>query len=423
MLTRPPFAPEFSRFTNKSCHVIPGGMAHTERSNWLTIITLFCAGLVGSMQFAKLSPIMQQVADTFGAKGVTAGLFVSVLGLVGVVFAIAVAAIANAFGIARSLRLALFGGAGVALLGAYAPEANSFLAGRILEGFSHLFIVVCTPALMANAATPKSKPLALALWGCFFGAGYAITSVAAPSIITDGGWRALLFAHGLVMLLVAFAVSAVTWQNTEHTTPISIRSVLQRHIDVLTSGAPLLLALTFFAYTIQFLATLTFLVVFMQNVLNWTPREVGIALAVAPLWSLIFTLLSGVLVRLGLSIRTGFVATFAVLALSMIIVFMTVPSPAVLITALAVMMACFGLLPGLAFANMPRIAPSAEQATLAYSAIALFGNLGTFLGTPILAYLHGNGSWQSVALGLVAMCLFGIGLSIALSRMTRLSLD
>jgi MFS transporter, DHA1 family, inner membrane transport protein len=390
-------------------------MIHSERTNWLAILTLFCAGLMGAMQFAKLSPVMQEAAAEFGASKLMAGLFVSVLGLVGVFFAIAVAAIANAAGIARSLRFASFGGGAVALLGAFAPDTYTFLAGRILEGFSHLFIVVCTPALMANLATPKDKPLALALWGCFFGAGYVITSAAAPSIIETNGWRAMLVAHAVIMLLVAIAVSFVTWRIADERAPLSFGAVFRRHGQVLTSGAPLLLALTFLAYTIQFLAVWTFLVVYFKE-LNWTPQQIGIALAIAPLLSLVFTLLAGVLVRSGLGIATGFVAVFTTLATSTVVVFVGSSTLPILFIALAVMMACFGLLPGLAFANMPQIAPTSEQATLAYSAIALFGNLGTFLGTPILAYLHGSGGWQSVTLGLVLMSLLGIGFAIALSR-------
>jgi predicted MFS family arabinose efflux permease len=83
------------------------------------------------------------------------------------------------------------------------------------------------------------------------------------------------------------------------------------------------------------------------------------------------------------------------------------------------MMACFGLLPGLAFANMPRVARSPEQTTLGFSAIALFGNLGTFLGTPLLALFLSAGGWEAVALVLAAISVVGAGLGWALDRATR----
>jgi predicted MFS family arabinose efflux permease len=387
---------------------------HT-RTNWPTIIILFCSGLVGAMQFAKQSQVMVPTQAELGLSPVMAGFSVSILGLVGVLFAITVGAVATALGLARSLRLALFGGAIVALLGAYAPDANTFLASRFLEGLSHLLIVVCAPALMADAATPKDRPLALALWGCFFGAGFAIASAASPLIIDAGGWRALLFAHGLAMLLVAVAVTAVTWQSDAKAATPTLAAIARRHLDVFTSGAPLLLALTFFAYTIQFLATLTFLIIFMTEVLGWSFDRVGIALAIAPLWSLVFTLLSGVLVRAGLGILTGFAITFSVLAAAVAITFCVPLSAPALIAALAVMMACFGLLPGLSFANMPRIAATPERATLAYSAIALFGNLGTFLGTPLLAQVKVDWGWIGIALTLAVISVMGVFLAWALS--------
>ena len=125
------------------------------QTNWFAIFVLYCAGLAAAMQFAKLSPIMDLVAKDLALPPVAAGLSVSVLGLVGVLFAIAVATIANAVGLERALRAAVVAGAVIAALGAFAPEAKSFLMTRFLEGFSHLFIVVCSPALMANAATPR----------------------------------------------------------------------------------------------------------------------------------------------------------------------------------------------------------------------------------------------------------------------------
>jgi predicted MFS family arabinose efflux permease len=180
-----------------------------------------------------------------------------------------------------------------------------------------------------------------------------------------------------------------------------------------------LLALTFFAYTVQFLAALTFLIVFLTSVMNWPPSDVGIALALAPLWSLAFTLLSGFLVRAGLGIFAGFAATFSVLAVSTVAVFCFTLPFAGLIAALAVMMACFGLLPGLAFAYMPRIASTPERATLAYSAIALFGNLGTFLGTPLLAQVKTDAGWWGIAATLSIICTMGIILAWALSRAVK----
>ena len=90
----------------------------------------------------------------------------------------------------------------MAAAGAAAPDSSTFLASRFLEGFSHLLIVVCAPALMAMHAAPRDRPVVLSLWGCFFGVGFAATSAAAPMIIMWGGWRGLMLAHALPMQLL-----------------------------------------------------------------------------------------------------------------------------------------------------------------------------------------------------------------------------
>jgi len=100
------------------------------------------------MQFSKIAPVMDAVAATFNLSLVEAGLSVSILGIVGIVFAISAGAIVGAIGLKRGIFIALFGGAAIAALGAAAPNAALFLISRVAEGFAHLLIVVCAPALM-----------------------------------------------------------------------------------------------------------------------------------------------------------------------------------------------------------------------------------------------------------------------------------
>jgi predicted MFS family arabinose efflux permease len=394
-------------------------MTSEPTTDWPKIVILFGAGIVGSMQFAKLSPIMVDVARDLALSPVMAGLSVSILGLVGVLFAITVGVIASVVGLAKSLRLAMFFGASVALLGAFAPEAYSFLSLRFLEGVSHLFIVVCAPALMGASASTIDRPIALAMWGCFFGTGYALTSLAAPFVVGHESWVRLLIAHSVVMFVMAGLVAFVTRHAQNATVSISVANIAKQHLDVFRSGAPLLLALTFFAYTVQFLAVLTFLHLYMSKIWLWPESKIGFALFMAPLWSLLFTLGAGWLVRGGVGIASGYAATFATLALSSAVVFLNSESAPFIYVAVAVMFACFGLLPGLTFANMTAVARTPQQVAIGFSAIALFGNLGTFLGTPLLARMEAQGGWSAVVVTLIVLSLLGIIFALALDRAVR----
>jgi predicted MFS family arabinose efflux permease len=398
------------------------GVIDRPKTSWFAVIILFVAGLCAAMQFAKVVPVMTMIGDELALGLVASSFAISILGLVGVVFAIAIGATVNSFGLARVITIALFGGALFAALGAVAPNAPLFLLSRFCEGFSHLIIAVTAPALMAAHTTAKDRPIALALWACFFGLGFAITSLASPFIVPDFGWRGLLFAHAALMfaigclLILAFKKSGYQDERGELPTIVQI---LGAHLTMLKSGAPLLLAITFCSYTILFLAILTFVSLFLTDVQQWSSEATGLFLAIASLVTLIFTLGSGFLVRAGVTLFAGLATAFIGLILTAIGVFILQPGDSVLIAMLIFMMACFGLLPGFVFANVPVVAPTPALATCTYGAIALFGNLGTFLGTPIFAASYNTAGWTGGAIFMIAMALMGLGFAAVLDQKMR----
>ena len=391
-------------------------------TNWLAIFILFLAGLVAAIQFSKMSPIMQAVGHDLSLGLVASGFSVSLLGIVGVLFAITMGAIVTAIGLKRGLLIALFGGGIIALLGALAPNGPLFLFSRFCEGFSHLLIVVCTPALMAAHAKPKDKPIALAIWGCFFGLGFAIASTAAPYIVPWAGWRPFLMCHGVAMLLVGVAASFVlarsSYADTKSNAP-TLSSIISTHGTVFQTTTSILLALTFCAYTILFLAVLTFLTVFLQSAMAWPLSSIGPFMALCSFVSLAFTLAAGFLIRAGLSLFAGFAAAFLGVAVTAIGIFVGQPETIALVPLMLVMMACFGLLPGFAFSSVPEVAPTPVLAALTYSAIALFGNVGTFLGTPIFAASYNAAGWLGGAMFVVTMSAAGICLATLLNHNLR----
>lgn len=393
-----------------------------QTTDWLAVLVLFAAGLAAAMHFAKVAPVMDATGRELGLSLVASGFAVSLLGIVGVVFAIATGAVVAAIGLKRGMAIALFGGAAIAALGSAAPTGMTFLATRFLEGFSHLLIVVCAPALMAMHAAPKDRPIALSLWGCFFGLGFAITSSVAPLIVPGFGWRGLMLGHALLLALIGIAVLLVLGRSghQDQRKPFpDFGQLLKAHADVYGSGPPLLLALTFCCYTILFLAALTFLGKYLIDALGWSAAAAGSMLAFAALVSMAFTLSAGVLLRLRLPAVIGFTAAFLALAVGAIGVFgFQLPEPAVL-GLILVMMASFGLLPGFTFASVPAVAPTPALAALTYGAIAQFGNVGTFLGTPVFAGFYGVMGWPGGVMFFTVICIAGVACATRLNRSMR----
>lgn len=388
-------------------------------TNWPVIATLFIAGLAAAMQFSKIAPVMDAVAATFNLSLVEAGLSVSILGIVGIVFAISAGAIVGAIGLKRGIFIALFGGAAIAALGAAAPNAALFLISRVAEGFAHLLIVVCAPALMAAHAAPQDRPVVLSLWGCFFGLGFAITSAVAPLITAHFDWRGLMAAHAALLFLTGLANLYTLGRSGFHESRKPLpraAALIQAHKDVYSSGAPLLTALTFCAYTLLFLAVLTFLGRFLIEVHNWSFESAGSFMSFVALVTLTFTLGAGVLVRYGVPLLGGLCVAFTAICVGGFGIFAIQPQGSTMVGLVILMMAGFGLVPGFIFANMPNVAPNAQRAALTYGAIAQFGNVGTFAGTPAFAFLYSHFGWTGGGLFVAGVALIGIALAVMLRR-------
>jgi MFS transporter, DHA1 family, inner membrane transport protein len=387
-------------------------------TDWLVIAVLFTAGLVAAMQFGKVAPVMGDVQSAFELGLVGAGFAVSILGLIGLIFGVAAGAVVAAIGLKRALIIALFGGAAMSALGAVAPNGTVFLASRLAEGFSHLLVVVAAPALMTAHSTRKDMPFVLAIWGCFFGFGFGIMSLIAPEIVALGGWRALMGAHALavgvtgVVLVWTLARSGYS----EATFPLpKLSGLIDAHTNLYRSGAPLILAILFAAYTMPFLAVLTFLGRYLVEVQGWSSGATGSFIAGMTVVNLAATLAVGALVRWGVTLKFAMIVSFIVLGSSCAAIFLFQLGDTAIIAATTIAMIAFGMMPGYVFVTVPEVAPDAVRAAMTYGGIAQMGNLGTFSGTPLFAFAYGQAGWPGGTLFVLCICVAGIAATLALS--------
>lgn len=221
-------------------------------THWLSVGVLFCCGVAAAIQFAKVPPALSTVTDALGLGPVEAGFAVSVVGLVGLVLGVAAGSIVAGSGARRALIAALVIGAVCAAGGAAAPTAFLFMAGRTLEGVSHLIIVVAAPALMIAVSQPRDRPIALALWSCFFSVGYSLASASAPFLLETVGWRGGFALHAIILAILALIVAVTLPADRTAMRLPSFAMIADTHRAVYTSGAPLLLAAVFACYTILF---------------------------------------------------------------------------------------------------------------------------------------------------------------------------
>ncbi|MEM9031351.1 MAG: MFS transporter [Pseudomonadota bacterium] len=341
------------------------------RTDWRLIFLLYVAGLLAAAQFAKISLTLPALELRY--PGFPVAYLVSALSLMGMAFGVTAGVVVARIGVRRVLLAGLFAGAVLSLVEAALPAAPLFLALRVAEGAAHLAIVVAAPTLMAIVATQRDKPVAMGLWGTFFGVGFALSALAVPLLTSP---QTTYFGHGAALALLALALLPVLPRGLERDT--SSESLLARHRIIYTSGRLTAPGLGFFFHTVIFLGLLTYLPGFLGA---WTAP-------LLPLTALFGTFGAGLLARRFSPTRIVRVGLFlAALAMLLLVVVPSEPRPLAAVVVFAVM----GLVAGASFAAVPYLNMSPADQARANGALAQIGNVGTALSTPLFAMTLGHG--------------------------------
>ncbi len=374
------------------------------------VLLLWCAGLGAAAQFGKISVVFDDLRAPYGGVGEAAlGLIVSVVGMVGLVFGTTAGLAVARIGPRRAIVAAMVLGAAMSAIQALLPSYPVMVLARILEGASHLAIVVVGPTLIAGLASEAQRPLAMTLWSSFFGVTYAALALIAPPVLAAGGIPALFLTHALWMAAVAGVLALTLPLDPPRPAPRTT-GLLAEHIRIYASPSLAAPALGFCCYTFLYVACLTLLP-------PETPPQARALMAVGmPLVSIAVSLTLGVWLLSRMSavrlVQWGYVVAIP----GFVLLLLGWGSPWGMVAGGYWLSAALGIVQGASFAAIPELNRSAEDRARAAGAIAQLGNLGTTTGTPVLAaVMAGQGVAAMVALALL-LCVAGIGAHAVCAR-------
>lgn len=347
----------------------------------VSILLLWCAGLMAAAQFAKIAVPFPEVAALFPVADAQAGLLLSSVSLIGAVLGLWSGSLVMRLGPSRSLFCGLLLGGLLSLAQAAPLPFGWMLASRIAEGAAHLFIIVTAPVLIARIAPPRLRATSMAFWSTFFSATFAIVAWVGLPYVAQNGARSLFLVHGITTLLVLLALALVLkrdcrWQSavedqSEKSKRPADRGGLGRKARISVPG------IGWFLYTFTFVAVVAMLPAIL-------PPEIRTGTtSILPLLGIAVSLTLGpVMLRFvsGLWVASfGFaLATFAIAAAGL---------GAGLVFCVFVVFSAFGFIQCGSFAAVPELNESAGDQALAHGIIAQAGNLGNLIGTPILLAL------------------------------------
>lgn len=395
----------FSRYRSVS------GMHQTICS--IRVIVLWAAGLGAAAQFSKLSLFLPELELLYPNTGSTLGFLVSIISLIGALFGLIAGALAARIGLRRLLIFGLILGATVSLVQSYHLSLQVFLLSRVLEGISHLAIVVSAPTLIALNSSERYRPIAMTLWGTFFGVAFALTGWFGFTLVDSRGLSTLFLVHGSIMgsiaLIVFYAVPDNLLADASSASEENFllpSNFVVRHKRAWASPTIAAPAAGWFFYTITFVALLTILPGMMEA------NDRALTAAALPIASIITSLTLGVLLLRYMSavrvVVIGFItAIFFTFCLSWF-----PPEPLLCIA----LFAALGLVQGASFASIPQLNKTGSSQALANGTLAQAGNIGNLCGTPLLLILVVAGGMSTMSMFVVMCYVLAIIVHIILAK-------
>ena len=374
----------------------------------LLVLLLWAAGLGAAAQFGKISILYDSLRASYGGNGeVALGLVVSIVGMVGLIFGTTAGLLVARIGPRRAIVAALAAGAAMSALQSLMPAYPLMLASRIIEGASHLAIVVVGPTMIAALAPEDRRPLAMTLWSSFFGVTYTILALIGPHLTPTG----LFLGHATYMASLA-AILALTLPPDPRGQALPMGNLLAQHAAIYASPRLAAPAMGFCCYTFLYVAILTLLP-------PETPESHRALIAAGmPLVSIAVSLTLGVYLLGRMSAVRLVQAGYLVAIPGFLLLWLFWGQGAGMVAGGFLLSAALGIVQGASFASIPELNASPEDRARAAGAVAQLGNLGTTTGTPVLAALLASAGPAGLAMAAVLLC--GAGIAIhALQKARR----
>jgi MFS family permease len=377
----------------------------------ILILLLWFAGLGAAAQFGKISVLYEDLRQSYGATGeIGLGLVVSVVGMVGLIFGTTAGLLVERTGPKRAITAALALGALVSAVESLMPAYPLMITARVLEGVSHLAIVVVGPTMIAAIAPVAQRPLAMTLWSSFFGVTYALLALIAPWVIAIGGAPALFLGHAGWMAGLALVLARVLPPDPPPPPPRG-GNLLAQHAEIYASPRLAAPAMGFCFYTFLYVACLTLL----PPVVPETHR--ALMATGMPLISIAISLTLGVRLLSRMSAVRLVQWGYAAAAPGFLLLWLFWGQGAGMVLGGLWLSAALGIVQGASFASIPELNATADDRARASGAVAQLGNLGTTTGTPVLAYLLASGGPAALVPFAVVLC--GAGIAVHLWQARR----
>jgi MFS transporter, DHA1 family, inner membrane transport protein len=369
------------------------------------VLLIWAVSLGAAAQFGKFAVLFDRVAAAYPGQALPLiGLIVSSVGFVGLIFGTTAGLIVSGLGYRRVMVGALLAGAAVSGIEALLPSLPVMFGLRVIEGLSHLCLVVSAPVLISQLANGRWQPAAMSLYSTFFAVSFALTGYFGPHLADYAGIPAVFLTHACYLMVAAVLMALVLPHDGPARLPrLSLPQLWRDHLAIYASPRVATPAMGFVCYTVTFVAFLTL----MPQAFAGRPEQIVLA-TFMPLVTVAVSLTLGVwslghlpavrVVQIGFAAAVGFSG----------LLWVVWQAPGLTVLAAFGVAAGLGLVQSASFAAIPQLNATADARARASGAIAQLGNVGTTSGTPLLVWLMSVAGVTGLALFLAGFSALGI---------------
>jgi len=371
---------------------------HTQRFGIHPSWVIVWAGVCAALHVGKLSPALPVLQDALHISLVQAGFLLSAVQIAGMTLGLAVGLSADGLGLRRSMLSGLAVLSFASLCGGFANDASSLLALRALEGVGFLCVVMPAPALIRRTVDASQLSGRMGWWGTYMPTGNAMALLCGPWVIAGWNWQAWWWLLGVVSVIAFMAVwwfvppvAAPAFASYSHTWQQRLKLTLQ-------SPGPWLVALTFAAYSSQWLAVIGFLPsVYAQ--LGVSAGMGGVLSACVALANVSGNIMAGRLLQRAWAAERLLFIGFVGMTLGTVGAYAEWQGAgwptALRFVCVLMFSAIGGLIPATLFSCALRLAPNEATVSTTVGHMQQWSALGQFAGPPLVAWVAVMaGGWQ-----------------------------
>lgn len=389
-------------------------------------LVIVLAGVSAALHVGKVAPALPALAANLHLTLVQSGFLLSMVQFAGMTLGLVSGLAADSSGLKRTMISGLGIVSVASLLGGLATDPAVLMVLRAAEGLGFLLASMPAPSLIRRLVDPARMNVTLGLWGAYMPFGTAMALLFGPVVIAFTDWPVWWWLLGTVSSAMAFWAWRAVPADRPHASSDGAQGWRIRLRLTLGAAGPWLVALTFAAYSSQWLAVIGFLpTMYAQAGLGTGAAAAATALAAA--MNMTGNIASGRLLQRGARAEALLYVGFAAMGAGACIAFaplwggVDIRAAAVLRYAAVLMFSAVGgLIPGTLFSLAVRLSPGERTVSTTVGWMQQCSSLGQFAGPPLVAWMAvraGGWQWSWVVTG--ACALVGAVLAALTGRLLR----